>query len=234
MTKDTLSFQRPTCTCNDAYKQRGREVGFHSDVQDENSEAWLRLLDLIAEATERNVEQFEPRSLMPPEEWHSIVTLPPQIATLTSVRKLCLYGSSLVRIPPEIGEMSSLEELDLYTSYRLHWLPYEITRCPNLRDSCISTRALYGNYKNRNPFPKLKTSTQFLDSIHPPVCSICNSDFSDSWTTRWLSLKVATDVVPLLVFACSGRCIDSLPEGAHDHVKKPHCGGRSIEQPPRR
>jgi hypothetical protein len=31
--------------------------------------------------------------------------------------------------------MSSLENFDPYTSYRLHWLPYEITRCPNLRSS---------------------------------------------------------------------------------------------------
>lgn len=39
-----------------------------------------------------------------------------------------LYGSNLVRIPPEIGAMTSLEEFTPYTSYRLHWVPYEITR----------------------------------------------------------------------------------------------------------
>ena len=228
-----MTFQRPTCTCNDAYKQRGREVGFHRDVQDETSDAWRRLLDLISDAADRNVEEFDPRTHLTPEAWHSIVTLPPQIASLKSVRKLCLYNSSLLRIPPEIGEMTSLEDFDAYTSYRLHWLPYEITRCPNLRDSRISTRALYGNYKNRNPFPKLKTSTEFLSSIRPKNCSVCNSELLDLWTTRWISLNVATDVLPMLVFACSGACIDSLPSGADNHVTKSHRGGRSIEQPTR-
>lgn len=228
-----MTFQRPTCTCNDAYKQRGREVGFHRDIQDENSDAWRRLLDAIADAAANNAEEFEPRSVLSPEDWHSIVTLPSQIATLKSVRKLCLYNSSLLRIPPEIGEMTALEDIDLYTSYRLHWLPYEITRCPNLRDSRVSTRAFYGNYKHRNPFPKIKTSREFLGSIRPQKCSVCNSHLDDSWTTRWLSLNVATDVVPLLVVACSGTCIDSLPPGAENHIPTPHRGGRSIEQPPR-
>lgn len=233
MTKDTVTFQRPTCSCNDAYKQRGREVGFHRDAQDESSDAWRRLLDCIADAAACNAEEFKPRSFLTPEDWHSIVTLPPEIAALKSVRKLCLYGSSLLRIPPEIGEMTALENLDLYTSYRLHWLPHEITRCQNLHESRIGTRALYGNFKNRNPFPKLKTSREFLESIRPRTCSVCNSDLDDSWTARWVSLNVATDVVPLLVLACSGACIDSLPPGADNHVLKPHRGGRSIEQPPR-
>ena len=58
-----------------------------------------------------------------------------------------LYGSGLVRIPPEVGEMTALEDFDPYTSYRLHWFPFEITRCPKLKDSRVSTRALYGNFK---------------------------------------------------------------------------------------
>jgi hypothetical protein len=69
------------------------------------------------------------------------------------VKVLKLYGSALVRIRPEIGEMAALETIDLYTSYRLHWFPFEITRCSRLRDSTVSTRALYGNYKYRPPFP---------------------------------------------------------------------------------
>lgn len=42
-----------------------------------------------------------------------------------------------------------------YTSYSLHWFPYELTRCMNLRDSTVSTRALYGNIKYRPAFPRL-------------------------------------------------------------------------------
>ena len=29
--------------------------------------------------------------------------------------------------------MANLKELDIYTSYKLHWLPYEVTRCPKLK-----------------------------------------------------------------------------------------------------
>ena len=228
-----MTFQRPTCTCNDAWHQRGREVKLHHESQDENSDAWKRLLDLIDDAARRDLEELTPGSLLSPEDWHSIVTLPPQIGTLKSVRKLCLYGSSLVRIPPEVGDMTALEDFDSYTSYRLHWFPFEITRCPNLCESRISTRALYGNFKYRNPFPDLRKEREFLDSIRPVCCSVCQSTIDDSYSTRWISLNIATDVVLLLVFACSGSCIDSLPEPADNHISKPHHGGRSIEQPPR-
>ena len=64
-----------------------------------------------------------------------------------------LYGSNLVRIPAEIGAMTSLEEFTPYTSYRLHWFPYELTRCPRLVRSTVSSSALYGNFKYRPPFP---------------------------------------------------------------------------------
>ena len=67
------------------------------------------------------------------------------ISKLTRVKELRLYGSDPVRIPPEIGELEQLEIFDIYTSYRLHWLQFEITRRTNLKSSRISTRALYGN-----------------------------------------------------------------------------------------
>jgi len=226
-------YRRPSCTCPEAWHQRGRELKLHHDTQDMNSDAWKRLLDVIAEAVTNNVEELNPGSLLTADDWHSIITLPPEIKALKSVRRLYLYNSSLVWIPPEIGEMTALEEFIPYQSYRLHWFPYEITRCPNLRDSTISTRALYGNVKNRNPFPDLRKERDFLHSIHPDHCSVCKLPLDDSYTTRWISLKVATDVVPLLVFACSGACIDSLPPPPDNYVPKPHHGSRSIEQPPR-
>jgi hypothetical protein len=87
-------------------------------------------------------ELSAPVEKLAPGEETQIVTLPSTIAKLKSVKRLFLYGSSLVRVPPEIGEMSTLEVFDSYTSYRLHWFPYEITRCPKLRHSRVSTRAL--------------------------------------------------------------------------------------------
>jgi hypothetical protein len=49
-----------------------------------------------------------------------------------------------------------LEVFEPYTSYSLHLFPYELTRCANLRDSTVSTRALYGNFNFRPPFPRLQ------------------------------------------------------------------------------
>ena len=47
----------------------------------------------------------------------------------------------------------------------------------------------------------------------------------------WLSARVATDVLPLLVNACSDACVGALPQGAERHVRVPHSGGRDIVQP---
>ena len=150
---------------------------------------------------------------------------------MKAVKRLRLYGSALVRIPPEIGEMSALEEFDPYTSYRLHWFPYEITRCPRLTDSRVSTSALYGNYKYRPPFPKLPQTN--VDEAVPAGCSVCGGKFPPAGPRqRWISLLVATDVLPLLVHACSDGCIARLPQPADGYVPSPHAGGNSVRQPP--
>lgn len=131
------------------------QVGFHSDRQDTSAPGWLHLQELIEEAAADGREVFKPLVELSPSERRQIVTLPSTIAKLTEVKHLVLYGSNLVRIPPEIGAMTNLEEFSPYTSHRLHWFPYEITRCPKLRDSTVSTRSLYGNFKYRPPFPLL-------------------------------------------------------------------------------
>jgi hypothetical protein len=127
--------------------------------------------------------------------------------------------------------MSSLEEFDPYTSSRLHFFPYEITRCLHLKQSRISTRALYGNYKFRPPFPHLPQTD--VDQVVPQVCSVCGGRFPPTGPRqRWLSLRVATDVMPLLVHACSDGCISRLPRPADGYVQLPHPGGIGVQQPP--
>lgn len=182
-----------------------------------------------------------------PEQRRQVITLPPTIAKLASVKHLVLYGSNLVRIPPEIGAMKSLEEFSPYTSYRLHWFPYEITRCPGLRRSTVSTRALYGNYKVRPPFPPLPATAaglqdSDLENLDPGVwgaaairtCSVCDQhiqgvNLRQVWISLWTS---GADVLPLLVNACSAACIDALPVPADGYVQTPHTGGPSVSQPP--
>ncbi|MGW1764324.1 leucine-rich repeat domain-containing protein [Streptomyces sp. NPDC002073] len=206
---------------------------------------WLRLLELIDEAAADGREEFRPLVGLNPEERQQIVTLPPSIARLTMVKHLVLYGSNLVRIPPEIGAMTSLEEFTPYTSYRLHWFPYELTRCPKLSRSTVSTRALFGNYKLRPSFPRLqpdldRVTELALEDLDPRRrgttiirrCSVCDRPIEqDGLQQRWISLRVATDVLPLLVNACSSACVASLPHGARGYVHTPHKGGR-VDQPP--
>ncbi|MFE9560183.1 leucine-rich repeat domain-containing protein [Streptomyces sp. NPDC006487] len=196
------------------------------------------------EAAADGREEFRPLIELSPEERRQVITLPPSIGTLTSVRHLVLYGSNLVRIPPEIGAMTSLEEFTPYTSYRLHWLPYEITRCQKLTRSTVSTRALFGNEKLRAPFPRLQSPRDSvanldLENLDPlrwgataiHGCSVCDLPIAPGGLHQvWISLRVATDVLPLLVSACSPACVAQLPGGVKGYIPTPHRGGR-VDQP---
>lgn len=237
--------RQDVCACFDQSMPHPRaRVGFHTERQDTSAPGWQRLLKLIDEAAADGREEFRPLIELSQEERRQIVTLPPSIARLTEVKHLVLYGSNLVRIPPEIGAMTSLEEFTPYTSYRLHWFPYEITRCRKLTRSKVSTRALFGNYKLRPPFPRLQSSS---DSVTDPdwgnldprrwatttmrSCSVCDRPIEQARIHQmWISLRVATDVLPLLVNACSSECVAALPGAARDYIPTPHKGGQ-VDQP---
>jgi hypothetical protein len=232
---------RPGCDC-DLEAEAHREPTFHVDEQDSDSEGWTLLLQLVEEAAVDGRKRFSPGADIPIHLWPDIVMLPSTISKLSAVRELDLYGSHLIAVPPEIGEMTSLRSFDPYTSRQLHWFPYEITRCKKLKDSRVSTRHLYGNYKNRLPFPRLPAKVP-VGSL-PQRCSVCDGPFQAAGPIqRWISLWVGTDVLPLLVHACSERCIDALPhppsvqlyaglDATVEYVDHPHQGGRDLRQPP--
>lgn len=222
-----------------------KQTRFHGELQDTSAPGWLRLLELIEEAASDGREVFTPLAELTTEQRRQIVTLPPSIARLTAVKHLNLYRSNLVRIPPEIGAMKGLEEFTPYTSYRLHWFPYEITRCPKLVRSTMSTRAVYGNFKYRPPFPQLHTTPPTsgkldLEDLDPSAwgataihtCSVCNQPLAaEDLRQVWISLHVSGhDVMPLLVNACSRSCIDALPQPPDDYFQTPHTGGPSVHQ----
>ncbi len=195
------------------------------DRQNRDSEAWKKLCEYIDQLAENGGEEFSPAEALGSELFSQIYTLPETIAKLKKVKKVWLYGSQLTSIPPEIGEMESLEYFDPYTSYNLMWFPYEITECKNLKDSRVSTRALYGNFKNRKPFPSL---------IHNPVrykgntvrCSICKKEMTyDETNQLWITLWVGTDDLPLLANLCSKECEDKLPPPEEGYIEHPHKGG---------
>jgi hypothetical protein len=236
------------CECFDQYKYQAspNEVKFHAEKQDTSCEPWRRLLALIEEAAADRREEFAPLREMNWEGSKQIVTLPPTISKLKFIKKFSLEATYLVRIPPEIGEMTNLEIFETYMSHRLHWYPYEITRCKKLKSSMVSTRSLYGNINFRPPFPKLQpgrnlTTGLDLDNLSPEIwgtesitaCSVCNRPLKASGLHQvWISLLVATDVLPLLVNACSEGCIQTLPKPTDDYVQEPHMGGLEVKQPP--
>lgn len=202
-----------------------------NDVQDRNSDAWKKLCDYIDQIAETGDDEFSPFELLGKSYFFEIYTLPETIGKLKKVKKIWLYGSKLKRIPPEIGQMESLEYFDPYTSYDLHWFPYEITNCKRLKDSRISTRALYGNYKNRMGFPRLDHNPVRYhgDNVY---CSICKKEMTYEETNQlWITLRIGTDIVPLLTNLCSMKCKESLPEPPENYLRFPHKGGSNLVQP---
>ena len=227
-----------------------QDVSFHTALQDTECDGWKKLTDIVEEAAEDGREDFTPLAEIDRAEWRKIITLPPSIGKLKAVKLLCLYGSHLVRIPREIGGMSNLQTFDPYTSARLHWMPYEITRCKNLVSSRVSTRSLYGNFKNRPGFPRLPTTAEEVEAladvnVRPNSfvqCSVCDARCETPLRFQyWLSFGVATDVLPLLVNACSQECVDTLPTppgpargstgSTSEYIPRLHQGGPDLEQP---
>ncbi len=247
-----LDWHQQPCRCIRGPRPKGQPPfvpPLHCEWQDTQSGGWQRLEKLVEDAVRDGRQTFDPLRDMSLEERCDVITLPPTIEKLTKVTEFSLCGSNLIRIPVEIAGMRSLKKFTPYTSYRLHWFPYEITRCANLEDSTISTRALFGNYKSRATFPELRpalsrVSTAVLDAMRSipewnpapnRTCSVCDRTFSDRQEHRvWISRGIGTDVVPLLVNACSQQCIDNLPKPPDGYVAQPHRGGASVVQPAKR
>lgn len=202
-----------------------------NNVQDRSSEAWIKLCEYVEYTAKKGKKEFNPRKYLGDELFAQIYTLPESIGKLKKVKKVSLYGSNLERIPPEIGEMESLEYFDPYTSYNLKWFPYELTKCKNLRDSRVSTRAVYGNFKNRKRFPKLD---------HNPIrylgenvkCSVCEKQMSYNEINQlWTTQRVGTDTLPFLANLCSKECEEKIPHSPKGYVQFPHKGGADLKQP---
>ena len=222
----------PTCGCINFGDRnwRRQEMKFHFDEQDTSCEAWRELLNYIDEIREHGGEEFVPFKVLGPDRYHDIVTLPKEIASLKTVKGIYLYASNISWFPPEIGGMENLEYFDVYTSNRLHWIPYEITRCQSLKDSRMSTRRFYGNYKNKAPFPYLEGNPMKLAS-HGDLCSVCGESIkSRPFQQCWISTWVATDEMPLLATVCSEGCLDRVPLCAKRSIVGPHLGGLGMNK----
>ena len=247
------------CGCYEAkYHREGKyhcfkqsTPDFHVETQDTECDVWKRLLDLVEKAATDRREVFAPFWEFNPSDLPQILTLPPTITKLKVVKTLNLNrrhpGAGLVRLPAEIGEMTSLETITSYCSDGLHWFPYELTRCQNLRKSEVVIHPLYGNVDDRPPFPRLDTEATTSDGGVEPTrlhlkrrprkvtrsCSVCARQFEDLRLHRvWVSVQIADSVLPLLVNACSEGCVSRLPKPPDEYVQFPHKGGHNVKQPP--
>lgn len=81
-------------------------------------------------------------------------------------------------------------------------------------------------------FPRLDHNPvrYFGDKLN---CSVCKKKINyDETNQLWISLKIGTDVVPLLVNSCSVKCEKALPTPPENYVQFPHKGGHKLKQPP--
>lgn len=207
--------RREHCGCSKAAPE------LHSESQNDGVPGWQKALTWVEDLTKSHAEVLEPSSISW-EEWMDVITLPSSIESLANVKAIRLYGSHLRRIPPEIGRMHALRELDIYTSYSLHWLPYELTRCRQLKKSRMSTRAMFGNRKTHVPFPRLGAP---LAALTPASCSVCDREFGETPELFWHTLRLGTDDVPLLIHSCSAACTRAVPDAPVGYSKRPHKGG---------
>lgn len=219
------------CSCLSARTRTGKPQVpiLHVESQDDAAPGWPLLLRHIAEADVEGVEIFEPLAAMAADKWPGIVTLPSELGALSRLKKLRLYGSHLCRLPPELGRLAALEDLDIYTSYSLHWLPYEVTRCMKLRQTRMSTRGLYGNAKTLLPFPRL---SGLIDGLTPSTCSVCDQPFGESGPQMfWTTQRIGTDIAPLLIHSCSATCLAHVPDAPQGYHARPHRGGGGVGMP---
>ncbi len=223
--------KRNHCKCLQGKNKKGNLLvhSIHAHEQDKTVTGWQQTTNLIIKAKQDKNTIFEPSAKIEWDDWTEVITLPKDIEHLKAVKEMRLYASHLQRLPPEIGQMKALENLDIYTSYSLHWLPYEITRCSKLSDSRMSTRALYGNRKTRLPFPPIKKP---MEVLLPETCSVCDRPFGErSPSLYWITLPIGTDIVPLLIHSCSDECIKSVPTPPNGYFQRPHKGGGGVGMP---
>lgn len=90
---------------------------------------------------------------------------------------------------------------------------------------------MYGNWKNRMGFLRLNYNPVRYsgDAVN---CSVCGKSMTYEQTNQlWISLKVGTDILPLLTNLCSKECEHKLPSPPEDYIQFAHKGGADLNQP---
>jgi len=103
------------------------------------------------------------------EQMPSLIQLPKEIARMTQLTRLNLYGHKLIELPKEIGELVSLKELDIGANC-LEDLPPEILKLTNLIEL-----NLYGNKK----LTLTEKQKNWILSLEKKGCNIQVDNFSN-------------------------------------------------------
>ncbi|WP_327010192.1 hypothetical protein OHA72_24870 [Dactylosporangium sp. NBC_01737] len=62
--------------------------------------------------------------------------------------------------------------------------------------------------------------------------SVCDGPVDRELHQAWISRRLGTDTLALLVNACSATCVAALPPPHPRYHPAPHTGGPGLEQPP--
>jgi len=148
-----------------------RNSKLHKDKRAITKRAWNIVEEIFDKAAKKGIRKLILSEHMDRADYNALNTLPASISKLKDLRELDIYRSQISFLPRQIMHCENLQIFTPYTSYRLHWFPYEMTKC-NLKQTTISTRALYGNYKLRSPFPDLSKEA-WIWPDGDDFCSVC-------------------------------------------------------------
>jgi len=148
----------------------------------------------------------------------------PKIVTeIKSLEYIKFTLTKIEHIPRDIYKLSNLMYFETYMNYSLHYLPFEIVHCANLKSYTISRRARYG--VSPHVYPKLEPLP--LNLTQPPepkkdFCSVCLKSCAVTyqlWTERIIGQY---DKMPLLVHVCSNQCLSKIEQIDTSHLKQPY------------
>lgn len=207
-----------------------KESSFHRDENAETTIASERVQQVIDDARSKKLTTLVLSKVMDEDDYLALNTLPKSIGDLKDLQHLDLSNSKLSYIPREIEGCVNLQKIDIYHSYRLHWFPIEILNCSNLRDTTVSPRALYGNYKLRSPFPNLRHG-RWNWSSGVDRCAVCRTE-QPEMEQYWMTRRVGSDDLPLLMSICGQDCLLKIkaPKDRR-YIQHAHQGGLIQRQP---
>ncbi|GAA3033707.1 hypothetical protein GCM10020229_51430 [Kitasatospora albolonga] len=135
--------------------------------------------------------------------------------------------------------MNRAEEFTPYTSGRLHWFPYEITRCTRLGaqhgEHACTVRQTTSSVRRSPGCGRSGLRRSGLTDLDPKrwgrrpstAAAVCDRPIAGGGLHQvWLTLQVATDALPLLVTPARRLCASRHAAGRRGIRTRPRGGAR--------